>query len=80
MKKIQLNYYALFRQQAGRSEEIRETSAKNCAELYAEVAQAFSFELPASMVQVSINDSYVPWDSQIKEGDKVTFIPPVAGG
>ena len=77
---IQIHYFALLREQTGRAEERRETPAATAAELYEEVRQAHGLTLPRSMLRVAINDEFCEWSQRLQAGDRVVFIPPVAGG
>jgi molybdopterin converting factor subunit 1 len=80
MKKIQIRYYALLREQAKRSEESLKTQATTAAELYTELQSRYGFTLPASQLKVAINAEFCDWYVVLNEGDQVVFIPPVAGG
>ena len=80
MKRIHLQYFAVLREQAGRSEETLETSATNPADLYDQVRTAHGFTLPRAMLRVAVNDEFREWDASLASGDRVVFIPPVAGG
>jgi molybdopterin converting factor subunit 1 len=77
---IRVQYYALLREQAGRSEETLTTSARDARELYAELGQRYPFTLPAEMLRVAINAEFGEWSQPLNAGDAVVFIPPVAGG
>lgn len=80
MIQVQIQYYAVLREQAGRAQEGRETAAANPAELYEEVRQAHGLTLPRAMLKVAINDEFCDWMRSLRPGDRVVFIPPVAGG
>jgi molybdopterin converting factor subunit 1 len=80
MKKVTLQYFAVLREQAGRSEERLETAATTPAELYAEVQARHGFTLPLSMLRVAVNEEFRDWSSPLEANDRVVFIPPVAGG
>ena len=80
MKRIHLQYFAVLREQAGRSEETLETSAANAADLYDQVRTAHGFTLPRAMLRVAVNEEFREWDASLASGDRVVFIPPVAGG
>jgi molybdopterin converting factor small subunit len=80
MKRIRVQYYAVFREQRGLGEETVGTAATTAAELYAELAERHGFSLPPGLVRASINLEFKPLESAISEGDAVVFIPPVAGG
>ncbi len=78
--KITIHYFAMLREQARRDEESRETNATTVAELYAELTQAHGFTIPAGNLRAAVNDAFVKMDAPLRDGDVVTFIPPVAGG
>ncbi|HWX78588.1 MAG TPA: NTP transferase domain-containing protein [Steroidobacteraceae bacterium] len=77
---LQIRYYALMREQAGRSEESIETSAATPADLYAELKSRHAFTLSREQLKVAVNSEFSDWSRQLKQGDAVVFIPPVAGG
>jgi len=77
---IRVQYFALLREQAGRSAETLATRARTPRELYAELAARYPFTLPAEMLRVAINAEFGDWAQPLKTGDSVVFIPPVAGG
>jgi len=80
MPRVELRYYALLREQAGRQSETVETAAATPAALYAELADRHGFRLPASQLRVAVNAAFSDWESPLRDGDEVVFIPPVAGG
>jgi molybdopterin converting factor subunit 1 len=80
MPRLQLRYYALLREQAGRATESVETSAATPAALYAELAGRHGFRLSQPQLQVAVNSAFADWDRALVDGDEVVFIPPVAGG
>jgi len=77
---IKVQYYALLREQAGRSEETLSTSARNPRELYEELRARHPFSLGPDTLRVAINTEFGDWSHPLTEGDAVVFIPPVAGG
>ena len=79
-RQIRVQYYALLREQAGRSDEILSTRARTPRELYAELAARYPFTLPAEMLRVAINAEFGDWSQPLNPDDAVVFIPPVAGG
>jgi molybdopterin-guanine dinucleotide biosynthesis protein A/molybdopterin converting factor small subunit len=79
-REIRVQYYALLREQAGRSSETLATQARTPRELYAELAARYRFTLPADMLRVAINAEFGDWSQPLAAGDAVVFIPPVAGG
>ena len=79
-KTVRVQYYAILREQAGRSEETVDTSAGTPAELYAELQQRHPFQLTSAQLKVALNSEFSDWQTPLKHGDTVVFIPPVAGG
>lgn len=77
---LRVQYYAILREQAGRSEETLDTQAATPAELYDELRQRHPFQLAASQLKVALNSEFSDWNTQLRQGDTVVFIPPVAGG
>jgi molybdopterin-guanine dinucleotide biosynthesis protein A len=77
---IRVQYFALLREQAGRSNETLVTRSRTPRELYAELAARYPFTLPAEMLRVAINAEFGDWAQPLAAGDSVVFIPPVAGG
>ena len=78
--KLRVQYFALMREQAGRSEETIETAAATAADLYGELAARHAFTLKAEQLKVAVNGEFTDWSRPLAAGDAVVFIPPVAGG
>jgi molybdenum cofactor guanylyltransferase len=79
-KQIRVQYYALLREEAGRSEEAVATRARTPRELFEELRTRHPFSLPLTMLRVAVNDEFGDWSQKLADGDRVVFIPPVAGG
>jgi molybdopterin converting factor subunit 1 len=77
---LKIQYYALMREQAGRSEETLETSAATPADLYGELIARYGFTLTRDQLKVAVNSEFSDWSQRLSAGDAVVFIPPVAGG
>jgi molybdopterin converting factor subunit 1 len=77
---VHVQYFAVLRERAGRSQETVATTAATAADLYDELAARHPFGLPRSMLRVAVNDEFAEWSQQLGAGDRVVFIPPVAGG
>ncbi len=77
---LKIRYFALLREQAGRSEETIETSAATPADLYAELNTRYGFTLPREQLKVAVNGEFSEWTRTLSAGDGVVFIPPVSGG
>lgn len=79
-RQIRVQYYAILREQAGRSDETLDTRSRTPRELYEELAARYRFTLPADLLRVAINAEFGEWSQPLQAGDSVVFIPPVAGG
>ncbi|MDP9064464.1 MAG: NTP transferase domain-containing protein [Pseudomonadota bacterium] len=77
---VKIQYFALLREQAGRSEETVLTAAKTPAQLLVELRARYGFTLPAEQLRVAVNSEFADWSRPLHAGDAVVFIPPVAGG
>lgn len=77
---LKIQYYALMREQAGRSEETLETAAATPADLYGELRLRYPFTLAPEQLKVAVNSEFSDWSRALVSGDAVVFIPPVAGG
>ncbi len=79
MVQIRIEYFAILREHVGCAHEALSTPAKTVAELYAELDQRHAFPAVGRM-KVAVNDEFCDWDTALRDGDSVVFIPPVAGG
>jgi len=79
-KQLTVQYFALLREQAGRREEALESAAGTPRELYQELRQRYPFTLGSEVLRVAVNSEFADWSTQLRTGDTVVFIPPVAGG
>jgi molybdopterin converting factor subunit 1 len=78
--KLKVQYFALMREQAGRSEELVESAAATPAELYGELKTRYGFTLLPEQLKVAVNSEFCDWSRPLAADDAVVFIPPVAGG
>ena len=79
-KRIKVQYYAILREQAGRSDESVMTGASTPRDLYIELKSRYPFSLAPEMLRVAVNAEFGEWSQRLADGDSVVFIPPVAGG
>lgn len=77
---IQLRYFASLKDAVGRSTEELSSMAKTPQDLYRDLRERYGFSLDASLVRYAVNGAFVPGSTNLKSGDEVVFIPPVAGG
>jgi molybdopterin converting factor small subunit len=79
-REISIGYYAVLREQRGLSSESYSTVAATARELYDELRRRHNFSLDPGRLAVAVNDEFKSWDYALQNGDRVVFIPPVAGG
>jgi molybdopterin-guanine dinucleotide biosynthesis protein A len=79
-RELQVQYFALLREQAGRSSEKVSTRARDARELYEELRLARGLKLRPEQMRVAINEEFADWSHPLAAGDRVVFLPPVAGG
>lgn len=80
MKQINLRYYAQLREERGCEEEAVQSDAATALDLYEELRIRHAFSLDRAQLKVAVNDEFRDWPTEIHDGDRVVFIPPVAGG
>jgi len=80
MKSVTVQYFAILREQRGLAQEKLATAALTPAALYDELRARHNFTLPGDRVRAAVNDEFVASAALLQEGDRVVFIPPVAGG
>lgn len=77
---LHVQYFAILREQRGLDSERLTTDASSPNALYEELRARHGFTLPADRVRAAVNDEFVAGDTLLREGDRIVFIPPVAGG
>lgn len=78
--KINITYYAMFREEAGCSGEIVEVVSGDAISIFETLQQRHGFTMKRSHVRLAVNDAFVDWETPLNDGDQLVFIPPVAGG
>ncbi len=79
-RRLQVQYFAILREQAGRSEETLDSSARDARALFEELRGSRQLQLRPEQLRVAINDQFAEWSQTLNAGDRVAFLPPVAGG
>jgi molybdopterin synthase sulfur carrier subunit len=80
MINVNVQYFALLREQRGLAQERLTTAAATPDALYGELRERHGFTLPADRVRAAVNEEFVASSAPLRDGDRVVFIPPVAGG
>jgi molybdopterin converting factor small subunit len=77
---VSIQYFAILREQRGCGQEDLVTAAATPAALYDELRARHAFTLPGDRIRAAVNDAFVPATATLRDGDRIVFIPPVAGG
>lgn len=77
---LHVQYFAILREQRGLSQEKLATTAVTPSALYAELRSRHHFTLPGDRIRAAVNDVFIDSEAALHDGDRVVFIPPVAGG
>lgn len=76
-----VRFFAILREQAGCASVEASSTAADPTQLYAELQQRFpGLVFPVTLLRVSVNERYVAMDAALQAGDRIVFIPPIAGG
>lgn len=78
--KISVLYFARLKSERGLPFEELSTDCPTVGRLYAHLSEKHDLETPASHVKTAVNDEFCDPGTQLKEGDTVAFMPPMAGG
>lgn len=77
---ITIRYFAALREARGLSEETVKINTRTPRTLYKTLQEQHSFTLSDKDIKVVVNDQFQDWNISLHDGDRVVFIPPVAGG
>jgi molybdopterin synthase sulfur carrier subunit len=80
MNDIKILYFASLREQRGLSSESLKTECRTALELWNSLSLEHKLDMKLEILKVAANDEYVDFNYQLKSGDQIVFIPPVAGG
>ncbi len=74
--KVVVSYYASLREERGHGQETVNIEPISVSELYKQL----NLTLPIEIIRFAVNNQFVPAGEMLSDGDRVAFIPPVAGG
>jgi len=77
---VTIEYFSYLREKRGIPRETVETSAKDVAALFDEVAARHGFPVRTDSMRVAVNDEITSWDHPVATGDTVVFLTPFGGG
>ncbi len=80
MPTVNVQYFAILREQRGLSQEQLTSPAATPAALYDELRARHGFTLAGDRIRAAVNDAFVDAGATLRDGDRIVFIPPVAGG
>lgn len=78
--RVEVLYFASLRDAAGVASEHVRTDAVDAEALYAELQARHGFGFPRARLRVALDGAFADWDTALRDGVTVAFIPPVSGG
>ena len=78
--RVVLEHFASLCDKAGCPTETVTTSAQDVASLWEETRARLDLAFERDAVKAARNDEFVDWDAPLSEGDRISFLPPFAGG
>ena len=79
-KTLSLQYFAQLRDITKKDAEEFTTSSTTASGVYEELRSQYAFPYKQKELMLAINDDFAEWEQELKTGDNLVFIPPVAGG
>jgi len=77
---VHVEYFASLRDKSGISQESLVTGCATPEDLYREVAARHSFPPSRESLSVAVNEQFAEWSCRLRDGDRVVFLTPFAGG
>ena len=78
---IDVEYFALLREVSGKStEKVELHSGDAGVSVFLRLQEKYGFPLSHKNVRLAVNDEFKDMDRPLASGEKIVFIPPVAGG
>jgi molybdopterin synthase sulfur carrier subunit len=77
---VEVLYFASLREQAGVAGERVQTQARDLRGLYESLRAQRGFSFPLERLRASMDGAFAAWDTPLREGAEVVFLPPVSGG
>jgi molybdopterin synthase sulfur carrier subunit len=78
--RVEVLYFASLRDAAGTSAESVHTDAADLRALYEELRAKHGFAFGAERLRASMDGAFVAWDTPLRDGAEIAFLPPVSGG
>lgn len=78
--KIQVKYFARFREITGTDSESLETDSPDISGLMNEVFRAHPDLSREKSILIALNERFADLSSSLSDGDQVAVLPPVSGG
>jgi len=72
-------YFASLREKAGIDSEVVAPEG-SLAQLYEKLRERHGFAFAREKLRVAVDGAFAAWESPVRDGAEVAFIPPVSGG
>ena len=80
MKKITVLFFGKLKETWKTNKTELESNCSSVDSLYSELLEKTADKPHKPSIKVAINDEFVDWDTAIKDGDIIAFLPPASGG
>ena len=77
---VEVLYFASLREMAGVANERVETGARDLRGLYEQLRVARGLTFPIERLRAAMDGAFTDWDTPLRNGAEVVFLPPVSGG
>lgn len=78
--KLRLRYFASLRDAAGTDVEDIDCAPADAVTVFDAAAARHGFAMPRARLRLALNGEIVDWNTPLKGGDELVFLPPVSGG
>jgi len=80
MSTVRVEWYAELREQRGLAVEDVTSAARDLGQLYDELRARHGLRLERRHLRVVVDDEFAEWSAPLRDGGRVTFLPPATGG
>lgn len=78
--KVQVEYFAQFREAAGKDRELLDVLGDTAFDVWNDLVARYGIHPGRDSILVAVNDDFSDWNRKLSEGDRIVFLPPVSGG
>jgi len=80
MKRVHIQFFAQLKERAGCGSASVQTEAGTVEVLYRELSETYGLAMNWEHVKAARNDNFCSGHTEINDGDRIAFMPPMSGG